>query len=226
MKASSSFSAYFLGRCHPRWLLFTWVLVFLLSLLTWNEALEVPGSANRTLISARLTVPLAGILAHLWLIAPAMATWEAVGLRRVRIMTALWAAAGVLLASTTVMTTIWFVTMAPPSFVPGHFTGVDDLLTVQWPLTQNILVLAGLASLFICTLGRPLGTAATILAYLVLVIGGASTEWYHLFPYFSHGFGIPVSHHPVAATLLPVIAAWMWFRTGGTSPMTRTLDPR
>jgi hypothetical protein len=219
-------SVYFLGRCHPRWLLLTWVVTFLVAVLTWNEGIEVPGSPNGALVSARLTVPLIGLVIHLWLIAPAMATWEAVGVQRVRTMTAMWVAGGVLLASAVVLTTIWFVTKAPAPIVPGHFIGVDDLLSIQWPLAQNILVLAGIASLFVCIFGRSLGTAATVLTYITFVIGGANTEWYHLFPYFSHGFGIPVTQHPIAATLLPVVAVWAWARTGGSSAMARKLDPR
>lgn len=222
----SNFSVYFLGRCRARWLLVTWVVTFMVAILTWNEGIEVPGSPNGALFTARLTVPLIGLLLHLWLIAPALASWEVVGVRRVRTMTALWVAGGVLLASAVLMSTIWFVTKAPASVVPGHFIGVDDLLSIQWPLAQNILVLAGLASLFVCMLGRPLGTAATIFTYLTFVIGGANTELYHLFPYFSHAFGIPVTHHPIAATLLPIVAVWLWVRTGGSSMLARKLDPR
>jgi hypothetical protein len=203
-----------------------WATAYLLVVLLWNASLEVPGSPNHAIFTARLTVPLTGMLVHLWLIAPAMASWEATGVRRVRVLSAFWVAVGILLTIAAVEFQIRYVTEAPPAMVPGYFIGIDDILGARWPLLENMLVLAGLAGIFVCLLGRPLGTCAALLTYVTFVVGGANTSWYQLFPYFSHAFGIPVSHHPIPATVLPILAVTLWIRKGGTAPLARKLDPR
>lgn len=226
MRLAQTPKLYFLGRCAPRWLVLNWVAVYLVMVLLWNASLEVPGSPNQAIFSARLSVPLVGMLAHLWLIAPAMASWEATGVRRVRALSAFWVAVGILLTAAALEFQLRYVTEAPQAMVPGYFIGIDDILGFRWPLLENVLILAGLAGIFVCLLGRPLGTCAALLTYVAFVIGGANTSWYHLFPYYSQAFGIPVTHHPIAAIALPILAVTLWTRTGGTAPLARKLDPR
>ena len=109
MTNPTSLRHYFLGRSQPRWLVVTWLATLTASILFWDQAMELPGAPNGAKLSARITVPLVGLLTHLWLVAPGMPSWERTAVRRVRLLNATAVCTGLLLAPAVVFATVTLV---------------------------------------------------------------------------------------------------------------------
>lgn len=217
---------FFRGRARATAHVGVWTAATGAGLLFWNGGIEVPGSPNAANVSARLTIPLLAALASACLATPRMPSWERTAIPRVGRLAAGVCLAGIVSAVASLTICVLFVAWAPDGAIPGYFVGAEDLLLVLRPLIWNTVLLSSIAFVFVACVGRGLGIIATIVAYILLVLLGANVTVFHLVPYYSQAFGIPVSEHPVAATSAATVAIFVWWRTGGASALARRLDPR
>lgn len=217
---------YFQGRGSPAWLATIWTVAFVASVLFWNVGMEIPGSENSATLTARLSIPFAASVASAWTMSPLMASWEVLSVPRVRRLSGAAVAIFVCLAVSALAFTVSWVTWAPASVVPGYFSGAEDLRFAFRPLVWNLFVLVGLAWAAVALFGRAIGTIIAIVGYLTLVVAGADLDFYHVVPYYSQAFGIPVTEHPIAAVAMSATAVGLWMKSGGATRSARKLDPR
>lgn len=217
----ASFRWYFRGRGPALWVIATWIAVPVLAVLTWDVYLEFPGVAGDTVLTARVSLPILGILVSVWLLTPALPSLDARGRPEIRVFGSVCILCVIAAAAASTALVVLWVTHAPSQFVPRDFVGDDDIRLLLWPLIDNVIVVGAAASLCFCAFGRSGGVLASVTVYVGLVMVGANPHWYQMVPYYSHGIGVPVTSHPVAAAALTFAGVLVWFRTSGSTMWTR-----
>lgn len=217
---------FFRGRGSALLMIATWIAVPVLAVLSWDVYLEFPGVAGDTVLTARVTVPVLGVVVSMWLLTPSLPSLDVRGRQAIRVIGALTALVVIIAAAASVALVVLWVTHAPPELVPREFIGDDDIRPLLWPLVDNVIVVAAATAMCFCAFGRSVGAIASIAAYVVLVMVGANPNWYQLVPYYSHALGVPVSSHPLAAVVMTAAALAVWHRTSGSTTWGRAIEAR
>lgn len=196
-------------------------LAELASFWRWRSTFgDDPGAAFLEICPVLTTVLVAA------LIAPKMATWEALGDRRVRWCAGATATAALSVLSATPVLVYAVITVLPHSAVPDAQSAAVDELTLGGflPLVTNIMTVAGAAMIAVAALGRVLGAIVALVSYATLFWLSASGTT--PVPYSALS---PVNvERPtwLVSTIILVAAAVVWFRTGGSTDLSRRIDPR
>ncbi len=171
-------------------------------------------------------VAFAFALVSTWLLSPAMATWEATGTAKLRHLSASAHMAVIAVAMATPIVVYLAVTRLPTSVVPGSdqydFGALG--ITAWLPAVTNLAVLAGIASTAVALTGRLAGTITTLAAYPALFWLGANTNTPSPYTSFCSTDTNPPAW--IAAGTFIAAAAAVLIATGGTTVLSRRLDPR
>ncbi len=160
-----------------------------------------------------------------WLLNPSMATWEATGTSTLRHLATVANLTVITIAAITPIAIYFAVTRLPPSVVPkSEQYDFGNIGINAWlPAVTNLLVLASVIAVANALAGRLAGTIAALAAYPALFWLGANTNTPN--PYT--GFCSSDTNPPtwIAAATIATAAAAILIVTGGTTALSRRLDP-
>ncbi len=161
-----------------------------------------------------------------WLLNPAMATWEATGTVTLRRLASLANLTVIAISALTPVVIYFAVTRLPPSVVPksGQYDFGRIGVSAWLPAVTNLIALASIAAVAIALTGRLAGTVATLALYPALFWVGSNTNTVRPYTTFCSTDTRPPAW--IGAAGLAATAAVVLFITGGTSAMSRRLDPR
>lgn len=166
------------------------------------------------------------VLVSTWLLNPAMASWEATGttaLKRCATVTQLGVIA---VASAMPIAVAVAVIRLPASIVPrsGRYDFGELGISVWLPVVTNLMVLAAIVSIAIALTGRLAGTIIALAAYPALFWLGSSANASSPYTAFCSTDTKPPTWF--AAGVAGATVASVLIATGGTTVLSRRLDPR
>lgn len=189
--------------------------------LLWHASI-----GDRCAVAMQEVFTVAFLLSAALLFAPRMATWDALAIRRVRMIMASVVAGVLLFAALIPFGIFWIVNRLPPTLVPGEDgLTLDGYSAFVWaPTSANILTIGGVIFLCVALGGRLVGGALALALWVGLIWASIETDW----PTGYQAYCVakaPVAGWPIAATFSAAAIA-VWSKTGGTTKWSRSLDAR
>lgn len=171
---------------------------------------------------------LVGVLTTLIAVAsltPKMASWEATAVPLVRRLATLHTAAVLISAALGPLVIYLALTSLPTAIVPGAARfDIAGLEISQWlPIATNLAVITSIVALAIALTGRLVGTVIALSIYASLFWLDARTGV--AVPYTTLDPARVQTPHWLASVLLLAAALTTWWCTGGTTRLSRLLDP-
>lgn len=199
----------------------------------WNSGfiIEFAGPIETRIAIIDLLILGFAIFTAYWL-APRMASWQITALRRTRITVALVVFFVFALAIVTHLIWAGALVLLPHTWVPGLNFAYEQTKIAErffsWG-TTNVISLTAIAFICVGIIGRSWGSLVAFGFYLLAVIASTSPTWKIFFGFLFVG-GTQVNPTLLDwrtpwSLALAFIAIGIWYRWGGTTRLSRTIEP-
>lgn len=195
---------------------------WLISLPLWHTALGTDGCG---IASIEILGMVAAVLSAC-LLCPRMASWEVTATSAIRRLTLACCTALVVLIAVTPLIIFTAITRLPPGYVPkSGVADLDGLSFDAWhAMVTNLLTMTSIALLAVAALGRWLGSLLALCALPIAFAISSNTAT----PAPHAAFCSTEAPRPtwVGSICLVAIALTVWYRTGGATHLSRSIDSR